>query len=160
MVSRADMAGNANNVPLDVLNVGDDAMLVKSLPSQNTIERRNEARYIVSWKVDIAIKGQGLLDGKIKDISLHGASILNMRSLVRGTSVRLHIQMPPLTRDGAPKILVVHGVVLHSIHDVKSLCFRVGIAFVKFEKPSDCACLEERLTSYYSLSTLWGSLNS
>ena len=157
MVSHADITGNTNSISPGVLNAGEDAVRVASCPPHNTLERRSETRYLVSWKVAIAIKDQGGYVGKIKDISLRGASIMNVCSLARGASVRLHIYMPSLTRQGKPRILIVHGVVLHTVHDAKSLCFRIGIAFVKFEKASDCTYLEDRLSSYYSLSSLWGS---
>jgi len=122
----------------------------KSLLSQNAREHRKEDRYRVTWKVAIAIDGHGVHDGRIKDISLHGAAILNVHNLKPETYVTLYIHIPLLVCTGVPKILTVHGITSYSVHDVANLCFRVGVTFVEFELASDLTYLEERLKNYYS----------
>ena len=129
---------------------GVSGTLGRSLLSQNVREHRKEDRYRVAWKVAIAVEGQGVHDGRIRDISLHGAAILNVRNLKPESYVTLCIHMPSLVCIGVPKILIVHGITSYSVHDASNLCFRIGVAFVEFELPSDRACLEERLKNHCS----------
>lgn len=143
------MNSNDNN-SLDMSEAFGDVSPIKSLPPKGSKEHRKEARYRASWRIDVAVEGHDLHDGRIKDISLHGTAILNGRNLKPGISITLHIHIPPLTIPGVPKILIVHGKTCYAIHDADNLCFRVGITFVKFELASDRAFLEARLTNHHT----------
>ncbi len=141
---------NADCAMFDASDAFGGVSQIKSSPPKGTKETRKETRYKASWEIAIEVEGRDLYEGRIKDISLHGMSILNGLNLKPGTIVKLHIYIPPLTGPGAPRILVIHGKVSYTVHDVDKLRFRVGIAFVKFERASDRAYLEERLTNYHS----------
>ena len=144
-----------NQGQFDALNVLDNMPPVKSTPPQNikplqsVKEQRKEARYMVSWRAAISVKGRDSYYGRIKDISLCGAAILNELNLKNDTSVALNIHIPILNKCGESKILIVHGKTTYSVYDANRLCFRVGIAFVKFELESDRAYLEKHLKNHH-----------
>lgn len=119
-----------------------------SLP-QHAREYRREDRYMVAWRVAIAVNGR-MYNGRMKDISLHGAAILSEHNLKPETCVTLNIHVPLLACVGAPKILTVHGITAYSVHDAAHLCFRIGVNFIEFEQTSDRAHLEERLKNQLS----------
>lgn len=140
--------------PFGILNSGssgvaDDVSEIESLPPAGSKEHRNEIRYKASWRIAVSIGDQYLHDGRIKDISMHGAAILNGRNLKPGTSVTLHIHIPPLTRSSAPKTVIVHSKTCYAIHDSNNQCFRLGITFVTFAQESDRAYMEDRLTNHH-----------
>ncbi|CAH1083903.1 PilZ domain-containing protein [Candidatus Nitrotoga sp. 1052] len=137
-----------NDTPA-VLDAFDDVSPIKSSQPQGVKELRKGTRYKASWRVAAIVEGQDLHEGKIKDISIHGAAILVGCNLNHRTSVTLHIYIPPLAGHGAPRIMIVHGITSHAIHDAYDQCFRVGIAFVKFELASACAYLDARLTKHH-----------
>jgi len=141
---------NTDDDPLGILNDIGDVSPITSLPPPGVKEHRNETRYSAAWKVTIAADGLGSHDGRVRDISLHGAAILIGRNLKPGISVTLHFHMHSLTGPGAPKILVVHGIICYTTHDANALCFRVGVTFSKFETASDRVYLEDRLTNHHS----------
>lgn len=141
---------NTDNNFLGELDIFDNVSPIKSSPPQGAKEHRNEIRYRAAWRIFVAIEGHNLHDGRIRDISIHGTAILNVRNLKPGTSVTLHIHIPPLNGPGTPRILIAHGKTSYSIHDVDNQCFRVGVTFVKFELASDRAYLEARLTNHHS----------
>lgn len=127
-----------------------DVLPIHASPPSGTEEHRNENRYRASWKIFVSIEGTDLQDGKIKDVSLHGAAILNERNLMHGTHLTLHIHIPSLNGYGVPRILIVKGQTSYSIHDADNICFRVGVKFVEFNKASDRAYLEARLTQHHA----------
>jgi len=133
-----------------VFGAYDEVMPIESLPPQGGREHRKEIRYRASWKVVVAVEGQGLHDGRIRDISLHGAAILIGRNPKPKTKVTLHIHIPSLTGPGASRTMKITGLAAYSVHDANNQCFRVGITFVKFELVSDRDYLEDRLTSHHS----------
>lgn len=134
---------------LGMLDTSIDVSPVKSLPPENARWHRREERYMAAWKISVAAEGQGLHDGKLRDISLHGAAILVEHNLTPHTRVMLHVHVPSL-EGRASKILVVHGVTTYTVHDMRSLRFRTGISFAKFEVASDQAYLESRLANHHS----------
>lgn len=148
--------GKAEN---DQLRASSRARPDSSMLPQGGKEQRRETRYMVSWRVAVSVNGQGLVNGqdlvngrdwhygRVKDISLHGAAILNELNLKPGTRVTLNIHMPTLNRLCEPKVLIVHGTIAYTAHDTSLMCFRSGISFAKFEQESDKAYLEERLAN-------------
>ncbi|MDO8465821.1 MAG: PilZ domain-containing protein [Gallionella sp.] len=140
---------NDDNDPLGVFGAIDDVSPIQSLPLQDGREHRKETRYRVTWKVDIAVEGQELHDGRINDISLHGASILLGRNLKADTKVTLRIYIPSITGPYPPTVLTVHGMTRYTVHDSEDLLFRVGIAFAEFEMVSDRGYLNARLTNHH-----------
>ena len=137
-----------NNL-LDILGACNDVSPIKSLPKQGTKELRKETRYKVAWKIVVAVEGQDLHNGRIMDISQHGAAILNGFNIKPGTSVTLNIHIPTLTTPCTQKVLVVHGTTSFTVHDAEHRCFRVGITFTKFDSATGMAYLEERLTNHH-----------
>ena len=138
-----------NDTPA-VLNAFDDVSSIKSSQPQGVKELRKGIRYKASWRIAAIVEGQDLHEGRIKDISIHGAAILVGCNLNPHTSVTLQIYIPALAGPGVPKIMIVHGMTSHTVHDVYDQCFRVGIAFVKFELASACAYLDARLIKHHS----------
>ncbi|MDX8380068.1 MAG: PilZ domain-containing protein [Gallionella sp.] len=127
-----------------------DVLPIHASPPSGTEEHRNENRYRASWKIFVSIEGTDLQEGKIKDVSLHGAAILNERNLMHGTHLTLPIHIPSLMGYGVPRIRIVKCRTSYSIHDADNICFRVGVKFVEFNKSSDRAYLEARLTRHHS----------
>lgn len=136
--------GKAEN---DQLRASGRALPDNSMLPQGSKDLRRETRYMVSWRVAVSVNGQGLHYGRAKDISMHGAAILNELNLKPGTRVTLSIHMPTLNRLCEPKVLIVHGTIAYTAHDTSLMCFRSGISFAKFEQESDKAYLEERLAN-------------
>ncbi|MDP4030439.1 MAG: PilZ domain-containing protein [Gallionella sp.] len=136
--------GKAEN---DQLRASSRARPDNSMLPQGSKDLRRETRYMVSWRVAVSVNGQEWHYGRVKDISLHGAAILNELNLKPGTRVTLSIHMPTLNRLCEPKVLIVHGTIAYTAHDTSLMCFRSGISFAKFEQESDKAYLEERLAS-------------
>jgi PilZ domain len=135
--------------PIKTLKAYDEVSVVQSILPKGGKELRQEIRYKASWRIVIAIEGHDLYDGKIKDISLHGAAILNGRNLKPHTLLTLHIHIPPMADHGKPRILKVQGKTSYTVHDDKHQCFRVGIAFIEFGLTSDLAYLEARLSHHH-----------
>ncbi len=96
-----------------MINVGNDMFAVP----QGAKELRKGTRYKALWRIAAIVVGQELHDGRVKDISPHGAAILIARNLNPQISVSLNIYIPPLVGPGAPKILIVHGMTSHAIHE-------------------------------------------
>jgi len=140
--------GKAEN---DQLRASSRARPDNSMLQQGSKEQRRETRYMVSWRVAVSVNGQEWHYGRAKDISLHGAAILNELNLKPGTRVTLSIHMPTLNRLCEPKVLIVHGTIAYTAHAANLMCFRSGISFAKFEQESDRAYLEERLASNHAI---------
>lgn len=140
---------NDNDDLLGMLGTSIGVPPVKSPPPGNARYHRKEGRYMAAWKIAVAAEGQGQHNGKLRDISLHGAAILVECNLKPQTRVTLHIHVPSL-EGRAPKILVIHGATTYTVHDMHSLRFRTGISFAKFDVASDQAYLESRLTNHHS----------
>lgn len=142
---------NIDNDPLGVLGTpaSADVSPIKSSPPRGSKEHRKETRYKAAWKTGVTIQGGGLLEGKIKDISLHGAAIMIGRNIKPRTELTLHIHIPSLAGPAAPKIMTVHGIAAYTVHDGNEQCFRVGISFVKFEPASERNYLEARLVKHH-----------
>ena len=66
-----------DNDPLGVFGASVEVTPIESLPPQGGSEHRRETRYRVTWKADVIVEGEDLHDGRLNDISLHGAAILN-----------------------------------------------------------------------------------
>ncbi|MBI5438548.1 MAG: PilZ domain-containing protein [Nitrosomonadales bacterium] len=143
------MMTSVDNDPLGVFGASSDVEPIESFPPEDGREHRRETRYRVTWKVDIAIEGQDLHDGRLNDISLHGASILLGRNLKADTEVTLRIYIPSITGPYPPTVLTVHGMTRYTVHDSDDLLFRVGIAFTEFDMVSDRGYLDARLTSHH-----------
>lgn len=135
--------------PLGVFGAPAEVTPIESLPPQGGSELRRETRYRATWKVDIAINGDELHDGRINDISLRGASILLGRNLKPDIKVTLRIYLPSITGPYPPTVLTVHGMTRYTVHDADDLLFRVGIAFIEFDMVSDRGYLNERLTNHH-----------
>ena len=120
---------------------------VNSLPPKYGKEHRRETRYMVSWRAAISVDGQNFHYGRLKDISQHGAAILNDLSIKPDTHVTLKIHIPVLGTPCKPNVLIVHGMTVYTVYDAERLCFRGGVSFVKSGQASDCAYLEERLAN-------------
>lgn len=140
---------DADNDPLGVFSVPFEITPIESLPPQGGRELRKETRYRVTWRVDVTIEGQDLHEGRIKDISLHGAAILIGRNVKPDTKVMLRIYIPSITGPYPPAVLTIHGMTRYTVHTSDDQCFRAGIAFTEFEMVSDCGYLDERLTSHH-----------
>jgi len=138
-----------DNDPLGVFGTPAEVTPIESLPPQGGSELRKETRYRATWRVDVIVGGQDSHDGRINDISLHGAAILLGRNLKPNTKVTLRIYIPSITGPYPPMILTVHGVARYTIHDSDDLLFRVGVAFIEFEMVSDRGYLNARLTSHH-----------
>jgi len=134
---------------LDMIDTLDEVAPTKSRSHQSLKEHRSEIRYKANWRVAIAAIERGnLIYGRIRDISLNGAAILNELNIKPGTSVTLKIFIPTFISPSEPKILVVHGTTSYSVHDADHFCFRSGIAFAKFELATDRAFLQDHLANY------------
>lgn len=140
---------NAGKNPFGASGAFGNVLPIDSLLPPGSREHRKETRYKATWKIAVVVDGHDLHDGKIKDISLHGAAIIIGHNLKRRASVTLHIHIPSVDGPAAPKILIVHGTAVYTVHDANDQCFRVGIAFDKFEVASDRAYLEARLASHH-----------
>jgi hypothetical protein len=138
-----------DNDPLGVFGASIDAEPIESFPPEGGSEHRRETRYRATWKVDIIVGGQDLHDGRLNDISLHGASILLGHNLKPDIKVTLRIYIPSITGPYPPTVLTVHGMTRYTVHDSDDLLFRVGIAFTEFEMVSDRGYLNERLTRHH-----------
>jgi len=135
--------------PINMLEAFNDVSPVKSLLPQGGKENRRAIRYKVTWRIVIDIEGHDVYEGKIKDISVYGAAILNGLNLKPNTGITLHIHIPTLSNHGTPRVIKVEGKTSYSIHDDKHRCFRVGIAFIEFGRASDRAYLEARLSNHH-----------
>ena len=135
--------------PLGIFSAIEDVSPVQSPPPPDGKEQRRETRYRATWKVDLVIEGQGTDDGRINDISLHGAAVLFGRNLKPNTKVTLRIYVPSITGPYPPTILTVYGRVCYTVHDSEDLLFRVGIVFVEFASIVDRGYLNTRLTSHH-----------
>ena len=135
--------------PVRMLEAFDEVSPSQTLPPQRRREHRRSVRYNASWHIVIDIDGHESYQGTIKDISLHGAAILNGLNLRAQTPITLHIHIPSMINHGSPRIVSVHGKTSYTVHDNQHQCFRVGIAFVEFGLESDRAYLEARLSSYH-----------
>lgn len=143
---------NSDDDPFGLLSASDDVLDVlpiQSLPPQGGKEHRRETRYRATWKVTVAIENQDSHDGRISDISLHGAAVLLGRNLKPDTKVTLRIYIPSLTGPYPPAILTVYGMTRYTVHASDDQCFRIGIAFTEFELVSDRGYLNTRLTSHH-----------
>jgi hypothetical protein len=138
-----------DNDPLGVFGAPAEVTPIESLPPPGDSEHRRETRYRATWKVDVAVEGENLHDGRLNDISLHGASILLGRNLKTDTKVTLHIYIPSITGPYPPTVLTIHGMTRYTVHDSDDLLFRVGIAFIEFDMVSDRGYLNARLTSHH-----------
>lgn len=138
--------GKAEN---DRLRASSDVSTVNALQPKYGKEHRREVRYMASWRVAVSVEGQDFHCGRVKDISLHGAAILNDFNVKSGMRVTSNIYIPTLDRPCEQKVLIVHGISIYTVYDADRLCFRVGISFVGFEQASDRDYLEERLTNYH-----------
>lgn len=138
-----------DNDPLGVFDTSAEVTPIESLPPQGGSELRKETRYRATWRVDVGVGGHDSHDGRINDISLHGASILLGRNLIPDTRVTLRIYMPSITGPFPPTVLTVHGITRYTVHDSDDLLFRVGVAFTEFEMVSDRGYLDARLTSHH-----------
>lgn len=140
---------NIDNDPLGVFGASIDAEPIEAFPPEGGSEHRKETRYRATWRVDVIVGGQDLHDGRLNDISLHGASILLGRNLKPDIKVTLRIYIPSITGPYPPTVLTVHGMTRYTVHDSDDLLFRVGIAFTEFEMVSDRGYLDERLTRHH-----------
>lgn len=146
---------SVNQGQFDVLGVFGSVPPVKSSPPQDIKppssmkEQRKETRYMVSWRAAISVKGRDPYYGRIKDISLCGAAILNELNLKDGTSITLKIHILSLDGCCESKVVIVHGKTTYAVYDANRLCFRVGVAFVKFELEADRAYLEKHLKNHH-----------
>lgn len=138
-----------DNGPLGVFCASSEVVPIESLPPEDGREHRRETRYRATWKVDVIVGGQDLHDGRLNDISLHGAAILLGRNLKSDIKVTLRIYIPSITGPYPPTVLTVHGMTRYTVHDSNDLLFRVGVAFTEFEMVSDRGYLNERLTSHH-----------
>ena len=118
-----------------------------SLPPKCGKEHRREARYMVSWRAALSVDGQKIHYGRLKDISPHGAAILNDFNIKPGACVTLNIHVPTLDISCESRILTAYGIAAYTVCDAEHQCFRIGISFVEFGQTSDRAYLEERLAS-------------
>ncbi len=125
-----------------------DVLPIDSTPPPGIIEHRAYPRYTVSWRIAVSAEGQDWQEGKIRDISLNGAAVKLPRNLKPGTRVTLNIQIPSLSPQSDPKIMVIHGKIAYSILDTQNHDFRIGLNFIKYEQESDYSYLEQRLTKY------------
>lgn len=148
--TEASVAKNSvNQSMLGILGTFDNVSPTQSSLPQGVKELRSATRYMVSWRVAVFVKGRDFYYGKIKDISLCGAAILNELNLKNGTSVTLKIHVPTLNRCCESRALIVHCKTTYAVYDAGRLCFRVGVTFDKFELESDRAYLEERLKNHH-----------
>lgn len=134
--------GKAEN---DQLCAFSDVSPVKSSPPKVGEEQRRATRYMVSWRAAISVDRQNFYYGRLRDISPHGAAILNDLNIKPGTHVTLKIYIPTIDKPCEPKVLIVRGVTVYTVYDAERLCFRAGISFVKSGQASECVYLEERL---------------
>ena len=121
------------------------------MTDQAGAKNRKAIRYKASWRIAIAVDGQLLREGRIKDISANGVGVLFSNNIMAGLPLTLHILVPAL---GAheQKIIIVHAKTRSTVHDSSHHCFRVGISFEKFEMVADREFLAKRLeTSHREL---------
>lgn len=140
---------NDDNDPLGVFGAPAEVTPIESLPPEGGSELRKETRYRATWRVDVIVGGHDSHDGRINDISLHGAAVLLGRNLKPNIKVTLRIYIPSITGPLPPTVLTVCGITRYTVHDSDDLLFRVGIAFTEFEMVSDRGYLDARLTSHH-----------
>lgn len=133
----------------DWLSAIGDVSPVSSSPPKGSKEQRQETRYLASWRVAICVDGRDPHYGRVKDISLCGAAILNEVNIRPGTRLTLNILLPTLDRAREPRVLTVHCMAVYTAYDADHLCFRVGVSFTRYEQAPDRAYLEKRLTNYH-----------
>lgn len=134
--------GKAEN---DRLRVSSAISPVNSLPPKCGKEHRRETRYMVSWRAALSVDGKNFHYGRLKDISMHGAAILNDLNVKPGLRVTLNIHIPTLDRSCESKVVIARGITAYTVCDAEHQYFRVGVSFVEFGQASDRAYLEERL---------------
>jgi hypothetical protein len=116
--------GKAEN---DQLRASSNASLANSLPPRCGKEHRKETRYMVSWRAAVSIDGQTFHYGRLKDISLHGAAILNDLNVKPGACVTLKIHIPTLDRSCESKVMMVRGKTAYTVCDATPIS---GSAFI------------------------------
>jgi len=134
---------SVDNLEFDVMDVLQDAFPNKTQAPIVIDDRRQDERYSVNWRITI-VAGRESHEGRLKDISLHGAAILIHRAINPNVKITLHIHVPPL-HPGAKKAITIQCVTANTVHDSHDQCFRVGISFTKFDLPSDAAYLDGRI---------------
>ncbi len=111
-------------------------------------DQRRHPRYRLRWPARLILgedPGSGtIIEGRVYDLSLGGASVLcdlHLRGVKRLTLV---LAPPALFIGQAPKIITAHSNLVYSVHSDGHLCFRAGLQFVRFEAAGR-SLLEERL---------------
>jgi len=132
-----------DKLEFDVMNVLQDALPAKTLAPTVIDDRRQDERYSVNWRITIMVDGQSH-EGRLKDVSLHGAAILIHRSINPNIIFTLNIHLPPL-QPGLKKVITIRCVTCNTVHDSRDQCFRIGVSFKQFKLPSDLVSLEERM---------------
>lgn len=133
----------------DRLRVPSGIPLAGSLHTEYGKEHRREPRYMATWRVALSIDGQNFHDGRLKDISVHGAATLSDLNVKPGTRITLKILVPSLDASCKSTLLVVYGKAAYTVLDTEHQCFRVGISFVEFQHASDQSYLEKRLANFH-----------
>lgn len=122
---------------------------VGPLPPKYGKEHRSETRYMVSWRATISVDGQNFHYGRLRDISLKGAAILDDLNVKPGACIMLKIHIPGLDRYCEARVVIVRSIATYTVYDTEHQCFRMGVSFDVFEQVSDRAYLEGRLTNHH-----------
>ncbi len=114
-------------------------------------DQRRHPRYRLRWQAALLIGqqtgGGQLIEGRLHDLSVGGASVLtelHLRSVERLTLVLLP---PPLVRGQEQKTITVHSKLVYSVYSNDHMCFRAGLQFVRFDADGRYL-LEERLSHH------------
>lgn len=119
-------------------------------------DKRQHPRYRLRWPtaifLDLEPDGGPVIEGRLFDLSLGGASVLTEVHLRKsGKNLALLIAPPPLIRGGREERIITHCRMIYSVYASDSMCFRVGLQFLSFEGQGR-AILSDRLT--YHLPTI------
>lgn len=139
--------GKAEN---DQLRASSGMQLANHLPPKCGREHRRETRYMVSWRAAVSVDGQNFHYGRLRDISLKGAAILDDLNVKPGTCVMLKIHIPGLDISCGAKVVIARSIATYTVYDTEHQCFRMGVSFDVFEQASDRAYLEGRLTNHHT----------
>lgn len=114
-------------------------------------DNRSHPRYCLRWPAALVLDGDAgsgpLLEGRLHDLSVGGASVLIDLPLPRVERLTLILLPPPLVCGRGEKSITVHSKVIYSVLSCGHDCFRAGLEFVRFEADGR-HLLEERLVHH------------
>jgi PilZ domain. len=100
-------------------------------------ERRQHSRYLVNWKVAIAVAGQ-VLHGHAGDVSLGGLTLFSDHRLEEKTRCKIQFSIPGAQRGGA-RLVQVDVRVMNVVLAANVCKFRMGVQFLNLAPPDKVA---------------------